>query len=82
MLTKVELTHVPADLNIYIALYKDVKNAAFLREQLVNANSEFEFAFIDAKSVSPKPKSFVGMVLIGGDLIANTRSGCYIPSSQ
>lgn len=59
MLSKVELTHVPADLNIYIALYKDVKNAAFLREQLVNANSEFEFAFIDAKSVSEESEIFM-----------------------
>lgn len=52
MLSKIELIHVPAALNTYIALYRDVKNAAFLREQLVNENSEFEFAFIDAKSVS------------------------------
>jgi EKC/KEOPS complex subunit CGI121/TPRKB len=36
---------------VYVALYRDVQNAAFLRQQLLSGNKEFEYAFIDASMV-------------------------------
>ena len=37
---------------VQVALFKDVKNAEFLRSQLLAANSEFDYAFLDAAMVS------------------------------
>jgi EKC/KEOPS complex subunit CGI121/TPRKB len=51
MVQKVNLAHVPPDLAIYAALYTDVENARFLKEQLLAGNSDFEYAFIDASVV-------------------------------
>jgi hypothetical protein len=50
-LETVHLAHLPDNLAVHIALYKDLKNASFLREQLIGGNSEFEYAFIDASMV-------------------------------
>lgn len=36
---------------VHIALFKDVKNAAYLRSQLLEANSAFDYAFLDAQMV-------------------------------
>jgi hypothetical protein len=37
---------------VQIALFKDVRNAEFLRSQLLAANPEFDYAFLDAAMVS------------------------------
>lgn len=37
---------------VQVALFKDVKNAEFLRTQLLAANPEFDYAFLDAAMVS------------------------------
>lgn len=37
---------------VHVALFKDVTNAAFLRSQLLEANPEFDYAFLDATMVS------------------------------
>lgn len=37
---------------VQIALFKDVKNAEYLRSQLLAANSDFDYAFLDAAMVS------------------------------
>lgn len=36
---------------IYAALFEDVENAQFLRDQLLQGNSAFEYAFLDASMV-------------------------------
>lgn len=36
---------------IYVALFKDVKNATYLRSQLLEANPDFDYAFLDAEMV-------------------------------
>ena len=41
------LPHLP-DHQLHVCLFKDVKNAAFLRQQLLNGNTDFEYAFLDA----------------------------------
>jgi hypothetical protein len=44
------LPHYP-DYPIQVALFKDVTNAAFLRSQLLEANPDFDYAFVDATMV-------------------------------
>ena len=50
-LETINVPHLPSSLPVYAALYRDVQNAPFLRQQLVSANTDFEYAFIDATSV-------------------------------
>ena len=47
----IELEHVPASYRIYLTLFRNVKNAGFLHQQLLARNAEFEYAFIDASTV-------------------------------
>ncbi|KEF56617.1 uncharacterized protein A1O9_06806 [Exophiala aquamarina CBS 119918] len=51
MVRAIQLAHVPPELTLFVALFRDVKNAAFLREQLLAANADFEYAFIDATTI-------------------------------
>lgn len=37
---------------VQVALFKDVRNADFLRSQLLAGNAEFDYAFLDAAMVS------------------------------
>lgn len=37
---------------VHVALFKDVKNASYLRSQLLAANPDFDYAFLDAEMVS------------------------------
>ncbi|KAL5361929.1 EKC/KEOPS complex subunit cgi121 [Aspergillus floccosus] len=48
-LETLNLPHVP--LPVHVALYRDVQNAPFLRQQLISGNAGFEYAFIDASMV-------------------------------
>ena len=50
-LETINLSHHPASLPIHVALYRDVQNAAFLRQQLITGKADFEYAFIDASMV-------------------------------
>lgn len=50
-LERLDIPHLPESLSVYIALYRDVQNAAVLRQQLLSGNKEFEYAFIDASMV-------------------------------
>lgn len=45
------LPHYP-DYPVQVALFTNVTNAAFLRSQLLEANSDFDYAFLDASMVS------------------------------
>ena len=47
-----QLAHLPPDLLVHIALYENLRNASFLRQQLLEGNSEYEYALIDARVVS------------------------------
>ena len=48
------LAHLPPSLAVHVAFYQDVQNASFLRQQLLQGNPEFEYAFIDAGTVRRK----------------------------
>ncbi|TID15997.1 Zinc finger CCCH-type protein [Venturia nashicola] len=46
----IRLPHLPYT-SVHVSLFKDVKNAAFLRKQLMEGNAEFEYAFLDATMI-------------------------------
>lgn len=46
------LMHLPSSLAVHIALFRDLKNALYLRQQLLDGNTDFEYALIDANVVS------------------------------
>lgn len=45
------LAHVPHNLLVHVALYKELRNAEFLRRQLLEGNQDFEYGFLDARMV-------------------------------
>ena len=51
LLQTLNLAHLPPALAVHIALYEDVRNAAFLQQQLLDGNPDFEYALIDASVV-------------------------------
>ncbi|EXJ61585.1 hypothetical protein A1O7_02013 [Cladophialophora yegresii CBS 114405] len=51
MVAKINLAHMPPGLALYVAVYTDLENAPFLKEQLLAGNADFEYAFIDANMV-------------------------------
>jgi len=46
------LENIPQSHEVHIAAFKDVTNASFLRDQLLAGNTDFEYAFVDARTVS------------------------------
>lgn len=50
-LETINLPHLPAELPVFVALYRNVENAEFLRQQLLAGNTEYEYALIDASMV-------------------------------
>jgi EKC/KEOPS complex subunit CGI121/TPRKB len=50
-LETVQLEHIPSTHTVHMSLFKDVQNAAFLHEQLLARNADFEYALIDASVV-------------------------------
>ncbi|KAK5945840.1 hypothetical protein PMZ80_003048 [Knufia obscura] len=51
MVEKLHLSHLPPELAVYVASYTNVKNAAYLRQQLLAGNQTFNYAFIDASTI-------------------------------
>ncbi|KAG7416362.1 EKC/KEOPS complex subunit CGI121 [Fusarium oxysporum f. sp. rapae] len=56
----VSLEHLPNSHKVYVALFRDVQNAAFLHQQLLARNPQFEYAFIDASVVSSARSTRLG----------------------
>jgi EKC/KEOPS complex subunit CGI121/TPRKB len=52
LIQTVHLEHLPRSHEIHVALYRDIKNATFLQQQLLDGNTHFEYALIDAGVVS------------------------------
>ena len=57
-LTTIHLAHLPSDLAVYIAFFRNLKNAAFLRQQLLDGNADFEYALVEANVVWKKVITF------------------------
>lgn len=51
LLQSLQLDHLPASYILHVALFHSVNNAAFLQQQLLDGNAEFEYALIDASVV-------------------------------
>jgi EKC/KEOPS complex subunit CGI121/TPRKB len=51
-LESIALEHLPASHTVHTALFRNVKNASFLHQQLLAGNKDFEYALIDASVVS------------------------------
>ncbi|KPI42543.1 EKC/KEOPS complex subunit [Cyphellophora attinorum] len=69
MVERVYLPHVPEELAVYVAYYRNVSNAAFLREQLLAGNHDFEYAFIDASMVISRRQIFAATFRAINDLL-------------
>ncbi|KAI1119050.1 kinase binding protein CGI-121-domain-containing protein [Nemania sp. NC0429] len=54
LLETLHLEHVPETHSVHVAVFRDVANAAFLHQQLLARNSEFEYALIDASVVTSR----------------------------
>ncbi|KAL7620807.1 hypothetical protein AAE478_009805 [Parahypoxylon ruwenzoriense] len=54
ILETVPLEHMPPTHTVHVAVYRDVANAAFLHQQLLSRNADFEYAFIDATSITSR----------------------------
>jgi EKC/KEOPS complex subunit CGI121/TPRKB len=52
LLQSINLEHIPTSHTVHIALYRDIRNASFLHQQLLAGNTDFEYALIDASVVS------------------------------
>lgn len=46
----IRIPHLPEH-PLQVGLFKDLKNASFLRQQLLEGNAEFEYAFLDASTL-------------------------------
>ncbi|PQE31470.1 hypothetical protein CJF32_00008080 [Rutstroemia sp. NJR-2017a WRK4] len=53
-LQTIALEHLPESHSIHIALYRNLRNAAFLHQQLLAGNTDFEYALIDASVIVSK----------------------------
>ncbi|KAI0203672.1 kinase binding protein CGI-121-domain-containing protein [Astrocystis sublimbata] len=54
ILESLQLEHLPAGYSVQVAVFKDVENAAFLHQQLLARNADFEYALIDAGVVTSR----------------------------
>lgn len=53
-LETLSLEHLPQGYKVHLALFHEVKNAEFLQRQLLEGNTEFEYAFLDAGMIISK----------------------------
>lgn len=54
------LAHLPPSLAVHIALFRNLRNAVYLRQQLLDGNRDFEYALIDANVVSDSSVPYWG----------------------
>ncbi|KAI0169987.1 hypothetical protein GGR52DRAFT_581181 [Hypoxylon sp. FL1284] len=54
VLETIQLDHVPSTHTVHVGVFKDVANSEFLHQQLLGRNADFEYAFIDASSVTSR----------------------------
>ena len=51
MVTTIHLAHMPPDSALHVAMFIEVSNAPFWKEQLLAGSSDFYHAFVDAGMV-------------------------------
>lgn len=74
LLQSIDLEHLPADYTLHIALYRNVKNAAFLQQQLLAGNTEFEYGFIDASVLVSRVHALAAAYRAVNDLVEDRLS--------
>jgi hypothetical protein len=98
MVETIHLAHMPPELALHVAMYTDVENASFLKDQLLAGNAEFEYAFIDASMVRcPFPNfptsriphypstsylCYYGILMGVPDSLHQARSSCRLPRDE
>ncbi|KAJ6092633.1 hypothetical protein N7486_007922 [Penicillium sp. IBT 16267x] len=70
-LETINLPHLPAELPVFVALYRNVENAEFLRQQLLAGNTEFEYALIDASMVLSRTHAITAIFRAVNDYLNN-----------
>jgi len=69
LLESIHLEHLPPDHTAHIAVYQSVTNAAFLQQQLLDGNSDFEYAFIDASVIISRTHVLAAVFRAVNDLL-------------
>ncbi|KAH7403262.1 kinase binding protein CGI-121-domain-containing protein [Cadophora sp. MPI-SDFR-AT-0126] len=67
----IHLEHLPPNYDLHIALYRNVTNAAFLHQQLLAGNTDFEYALIDASVILSKVHILAAAYRAVNDLLEN-----------
>lgn len=81
---QLHLAHLPSTVTIHGALFTQVRNADFLRAQLLAGNADFEYAFIDASMVRAERALGQSIAVLTGRPRARSSSPgptCWRPSS-
>ncbi|KAH6669575.1 kinase binding protein CGI-121-domain-containing protein, partial [Halenospora varia] len=66
----IHLEHLPASHTIHLALYRNIKNASFLQQQLLAGNTSFEYALIDASVIVSRTHALAAAYRAINDLIS------------
>ncbi|KAJ5232207.1 hypothetical protein N7468_005163 [Penicillium chermesinum] len=70
-LETVALPHLPASLPVHVALYRNVENSVFLRQQLLAGNADFEYALIDASMILSRQHAITAIFRAVNDYLNN-----------
>ncbi|KAF2027716.1 CGI-121-domain-containing protein [Setomelanomma holmii] len=66
---------------VHVALFQDVRNAAFLRSQLLEANLDFDYAFLDAEMILT-PHHLLNATFLALHAILTNRQKTRTPHSE
>lgn len=66
----ITLPHLPQH-RLQLALFTQVRNATFLRQQLLDGNTEFEYAFLDASVIVSRTHVLAACFRAINDLLHN-----------
>ncbi|EKD18171.1 uncharacterized protein L3040_007654 [Drepanopeziza brunnea f. sp. 'multigermtubi'] len=67
----IHLEHLPPSHDLHIALYHKVTNAAFLHQQLLAGNTDFEYALVDASVILSKLHILAAAYRAVNDMLEN-----------
>ncbi|KAH9215145.1 kinase binding protein CGI-121-domain-containing protein [Leptodontidium sp. 2 PMI_412] len=66
-----QLSHLPPNHDLHIALYHNVTNASFLHQQLLAGNTDFEYALIDASVILSRTHVLAAAYRAVNDMLEN-----------
>jgi len=79
----IQIPHL-SEYPVHISLFKDVQNSAFLRQQLLAGNSEYEYGFVDATtaSLTHYAKSFLVLTMASADTLGESSARSSLPGNK